>query len=232
MPAQGCQRSGEADRRESAVAEAEVESKPPLLVSPLRVSTHPVNYFDPPPRLQHCSSASGAWRRWEHSQPRSPAARLDAHALRGDSALIDPTCHAEAMANFSTACISNSGDGQLTSCNNSGWKKVVWLQKTMFQRHFILEGWGGRSHRAMRGKTNKPLSVLQTYTRKHKTDIRLHWAEKGKTATWGVDSLWWSRAPSRRFGPRASVLSDCDVTQSEKQSALIRLLTPHSSGKL
>lgn len=32
-----------------------------------------------------------------------PVGQLDAHALQGDGTLIDPTCHAEAMANFSTA---------------------------------------------------------------------------------------------------------------------------------
>lgn len=52
-----------------------------------------------------------------------PSGPLDAHALQGNSTLIDPTCHAEAMANFSTACIWNSGDGELTWFNNSQRKR-------------------------------------------------------------------------------------------------------------
>lgn len=52
-----------------------------------------------------------------------PSGPLNAHALQGDSTLIDPTCHAEAMANFSTACIWNSGDGKLTWFNNSPRKR-------------------------------------------------------------------------------------------------------------
>lgn len=39
-----------------------------------------------------------------------PSGLLDAHDLQGDSTLIDPTCHAEAMANFSAACVSSTGE--------------------------------------------------------------------------------------------------------------------------
>lgn len=59
----------------------------------------------------------------------------------------------------------------------------------MFQTHFIL-GAEGTSQRAMRGKTNKPFSILQAHTRKHKKLIFDSTEPKeGKTATWGADSL-------------------------------------------
>lgn len=71
--------------------------------------------------------------------------------MQGDGTLIDPTCHAEAMANFSTAWLSNSGSAQLTRFNSL----VKNVEITMFQTCFK-----GTSQRAIRGKTNKPFSPL------------------------------------------------------------------------
>ena len=84
-----------------------------------------------------------------------PSGPLDTHALRGESTLIDPTCHAEAMANFSTACIWNLGDGELTWFNNSLWRRRLARDNNVSD---TFEG--ETSQRATRGKTNKPLSLL------------------------------------------------------------------------
>lgn len=126
--------SGQSDQCESDLDDEEVElcchcSCFPSL--PLQVSTHRMSHFCLCPGSGGLSPVCNIglmplepWCGQAHSQPRSPVAPLDAYALQDESTLIDPTCHAEAMANFSTACIWNSGDGKLTWFNNSQWKKA------------------------------------------------------------------------------------------------------------
>lgn len=122
-----CQTSGQSDQCESDLAEAEAELGLPLLMqpSPLRVSTHRMSHFG-----SRCGSGCFSCLQlprsltWMSAQSALvPSGPLDAHALQGESTLIDPTCHAEAMANFSTACIWNSGDNKLTWFNSSLWKR-------------------------------------------------------------------------------------------------------------
>lgn len=114
-----------ADQSESDVAVAEVElTRHPLfcpfgcqLIGELLWSSLPLLLSA---TLLQCPRSLTQMRAQSAVVPSGP---LDAHALQGDSTLIDPTCHAEAMANFSTACMWNSGDGKLTLFNNSLWKR-------------------------------------------------------------------------------------------------------------